>query len=158
MITISILGLDQYIVGHYSKEHTLNLANLFEVGDEKISFYAPNAYIFHNGVEQTSWDTIVRVNAPCKFRIFEDKVSKYLIQTLKEFTINLSVEFYYYEDENRHEYVNNEYPRFLKEDNLVNVEEETLAEGEELCEENMFENFEEKLKGETCSCGHHHHK
>lgn len=156
MITISILGLDQYVVGHYSKEHTKNIANLFEVGDEKISFYSPNAYMFHNGVEQTSWDTIVRINAPCKFKIFEEKVSKYLIQTLKEFTINLAIEFYYFEDENRHEYINTEYPRFLSEDNVVNVEEDTLMEGEELCEENMFKDFEEKLGNDECSCAHHH--
>lgn len=156
MITISVLGLDQYVVGHYSKDHTKNIASLFEVGDEKVSFYAPNAYMFHEGVEQTSWDTIVRVHAPCKFRIFEDKVSKYLIQTLKEFTINLAIEFYYYEDENRHEYINTEYPRFLSEDNVVNVEEESLEEGEELCEENMFKDFEEKLGEKECSCTHHH--
>ena len=29
MITITILGLDQYTIGHYSKDHTKNLADLF---------------------------------------------------------------------------------------------------------------------------------
>ena len=58
MITISIYGLDQFTVGHYSGEHTANLAQLFETKEENISFYSPNAYVFHNGVEQTSWNAI----------------------------------------------------------------------------------------------------
>lgn len=161
MITISILGLDQYVAGHYSKDHTANLAQLFETSEDNISFYAPNSYMFHNGVEQTSWDTIVRVNAPCKFRVMEDKVANYILKTLKDFTINLAVEFYYFEPENRHEYINKEYPRFIKEDNIVNANDEELGEDDELCEDNMFEGFEEKLEeakkcGDHCTCGEHH--
>lgn len=161
MITISILGLDQYVTGHYSKDHTTNLASLFETSEDNISFYAPNSYIFHNGVEQTSWDSIVRVHAPTKFKVMEEKVAKYLLQTLKDFSINVAVEFYYYENENRHAYVNKDYPRFIKDDNMVNVEEDSLEEGEELCEENMFEGFEEKLEAkkhesEHCCCKEHH--
>lgn len=146
MITITIYGLDQYTVGHYSKDHTTNLASLFETEEDDISFIAPENYVFHKGVEQTSWDTIVRVHAPCRFRVLEEKVADYILRTLKEFTINVTVEFDYYEIENRYTYNNKEYPRFIREDNVASVEEETLDEGEELCEENMFANFEEKLE------------
>lgn len=169
MITISILGLDQYVVGHYSGEHTKNIANLFEVDDDLVSFYAPNCYMFHNGVEQTSWNTLVRVHAPKRYIVFESKVAQYLLNTLKNFSINVAVEFFYYEDEHRYEHINNAYPRFLSEDNLVNVEEDELGEGEELYEGNIFEGYEEKLKeayaeseecdcdDEHCECHHHHH-
>ena len=71
MITISVYGLDQYVVGHYSKDHSKNIASLFEVDDHDVVFYSPNAYIFHEGVEQTSWNTIVKVNAPEQCEIFE---------------------------------------------------------------------------------------
>lgn len=154
MITISIYGLDQYVVGHYSKDHTKNLADLLEVEEKDVVFYAPNAYVFHNGVEQTSWNTIVKVNAPEQCESLEEKVSKYIIDTLKEFSINLSVEFYYYHKHHRYEYINKEYPRFITENNVVNVEEEEYDD-DELCEENMFEGFEEKLE-EACKCGHKH--
>ena len=30
MITIQIFGLDHFVVGQYSREHTANLADLFE--------------------------------------------------------------------------------------------------------------------------------
>ena len=164
MITISVLGLDQYAVGHYSKIHTKNLASLFETSEDNISFYAPNSYVFHNGVEQTSWNTIVRIHAPHKYECFESKVAKYILNTLKEFTINLSIEFYYYEESHHYSYLNKEYPHFITDDNIVDVEEDELAEGEELCEENMFEGFEEKLEEAAhnheehhCCCGGNHH-
>lgn len=153
MITISIYGLDQYVVGHYSKDHTKNLANLLEVEEKDIVFYAPNSYVFHNGVEQTSWNTIVKVNAPEQCETLEEKVAKYIMDTLKEFSINLAVEFYYYHKHHRYEYINKEYPRFITENNVVNVEEDESD--DELCEENMFEGFEEKLE-EACKCGHKH--
>ncbi|MCQ2801372.1 MAG: hypothetical protein MJ222_01790 [Bacilli bacterium] len=143
MITITIYGLDQFTVGHYSREHTANLAQLFETKGENISFYSPNAYVFHNGVEQTSWNAIVKVNAPEKFEVLEEKVAKYLMETLKEFSINLSVEFYYYHSHHRYEHINKEYPRFITDDNLVNVEE---SDEDELYEGNVFEGMEEKLE------------
>lgn len=146
MITISVLGLDQYVVGTYSKNHTKNLASLFETNLDNISFYAPNSYMFHNGVEQTSWNTLVRIHAPHKYEVLEKKVAKYILETLKEFTINLSIEFYYYEEEHRYAYNNEKYPHFLTEDNVVNVEEEELGEDEELFEGNIFEEFEKELK------------
>ena len=82
MITISVIGLDQYVVGHYSKQHSKNLAALFETSEDNISFIAPDCYIFHNGVEQTSWNSIVRVTAPRQFEKLEANVAKYLLKTL----------------------------------------------------------------------------
>lgn len=123
MITISVLGLDQYIVGHYSKEHTANLASLFETTDDNISFYAPNAMVFHNGVEQTSWNTIVIVKAPHQFKPFENKVASYLLSTISPddnpFSINCSVEFEYYDEGTRYEKYNETYPRFITFENVV---------------------------------------
>lgn len=153
MITITVYGLDQYTVGHYSKEHTENLAQLFETSEDNISFCSPNAYIFHKGVEQTSWNAIIKVNAPEKYEVLEEKVAKYLIQTFKEFSINLSVEFYYYHSHHRYEHFNNEYPRFIDDDNLVNVEE-SYDDEDELYEGNIFEGMEKKLEEAYAEHGH----
>src|SRR5574344_1397922 len=122
MITICILGLDQYVVGHYSKDHTGNLANLFETSPDDVNFYAPQSMVFHDGVEQTSWNTIVIVKAPHRYENLEAKIADYLIKTLSEFTINLEVEFEYFEEGHRYAHLNSSYPRFIKEDNLVDVE------------------------------------
>ncbi len=168
MVTISIYGLDQYTIGHYSKDHTKNLANLFEVSEDNVSFYAPDAYVFHNGVEQTSWNAIVKVNAPEHCENNEKAIAKYLIETLKEFSVHLQVEFYYYHSHHHYEHINKDYPRFIKEDNLVNVEEDEYD--GELYEGNIFEGFEEKLEEASkrkeeeakhhhdCDCGCDHHK
>ena len=78
MITISILGLDQYVIGHYSKRHTENIAQIFETSEDEINFYAPQSIIVHNGVEQTSWQVIVVVSAPEKYVVLEDKVAERL--------------------------------------------------------------------------------
>ena len=145
MITISVLGLDDNTVGHYSKDYTKDLANLFETSEDDINFFAVEGTMIHKGVEQTSWNVLVRVNAPEKFELLEEKVADFLIKTFKEFVINVAFEFFYYPDDRRYERINEEYPRFIKEENLVNVESEDLPDGEELFEGNIFEGFEEKL-------------
>ena len=122
MITICILGLDQYVIGHYSKDHTANLANLMEVTTDDVNFFAPDSMIFHNGVEQTSWNAIVIVKAPHRLEAVEAKIADYLIQTLSEFSINLEVEFEYFEEGHHYEHVNASYPRFIMEENLVDLE------------------------------------
>src|SRR5574344_1431452 len=122
MITICILGLDQYVVAHYSKDQTKNLANLLETSEDDGNFYAPESMVFHAGVEQTSWNTIVIVKAPTRFSQLEAKLADYLIKTLSEFTINLEVEFEYFEEGRHYEHIYSSYPRFIAESNLVNVE------------------------------------
>lgn len=153
MIIITVYGLDQYTVGHYSKYHTENLAQLFETTPENIAFVASDEYVFHNGVEQTSWQALVKVEAPEKYEVLEDKAAMYLVRTLKEFSIHVRIVFDYFHSHHEHEFVNKDYPRYIKDDNLVNVEESD--EDEELYEGNIFEGMEKKLE-EAYNEGHHH--
>jgi hypothetical protein len=119
MIVISVLGLDQFVVGTYSRKNTENLASLFECDEEEIVFYSPNSMIFHKGVEQTSWQTEIIVRAPKKYAVLESKVVDYLIKTFTDFTINLSVTFSYFEEEHHYEHVNESYPRYIERSNLA---------------------------------------
>ncbi len=152
MITIRIYGLDSYAVGHYSKDHTENLAQLFETKEENICFVASDEFVFHKGVEQTSWQALVTVIAPEKYEPLEDKIATYLLKTLTEFSIHVQVVFEYFHGHHEHEFTNRDYPRFIKEENLVNVEED--EEDDELYEGNIFEGMEKKL--EEAYSGHHH--
>ena len=97
MVTICILGLDQFVVGHYSKDHTKALASIFAVPEEAINFYAPNSMVFHAGAEQTSWNTIVVVRAPRQLEGCEDKAAEYILETLSQFSIHVELEFEYFE-------------------------------------------------------------
>ena len=141
MITISIYGLDQFVVGHYSKEHTSNLANLMETESANISFFSPNAIIFHNGVEQTSWNTLVIVRCPKKLQVLEKKIADYFIKTLNQFTINVLVQFDYFEQDSSYQYLNPDYPRFITTDNIQTEEE---VEEHDHCDD------------EECDCHHDH--
>lgn len=169
MITIQILGLDQFVVGHYSSNHTGNLAQLFETEENDINFFAPESMIFHNGAEQTSWHTLVIVRLPKKFQSLEDAVADYLLKTLSEFSINVEVQFDYYEEQHRHVSINSAYPRYITGEQIRDVsleqdylpglgqeqeEEEEEGEGEEEIDVtdpeqvylgNAFEGFEEAL-------------
>ena len=180
MITIKVYGLDQFTIGHYSKDHFENLKQLFET-KEDILFLASDDYVFYNGVDQNSWQAIVIVDAPEKYEVLEEKVAKYLMETLKDFAINIKVNFRYFHSHHEYEHLNESYPRFIKEDNLVNVEE--ADDEDELYEGNIFEGMEKKLEevykenphcdcdcGDECDCddececeegechcGHHKH-
>lgn len=147
MITITILGLDQYIVGRLSREMTPNLAKLYEVSEDDINFVAPSNMVFHNGVEQTSWNAIVRVNAPMKVSVLQSEVANLISISIGDVAINLAIEFYYYSSDNRYERINKEYPRFITLENIVDVESqyEEYDEGEELdvYDESVFEGFED---------------
>ena len=153
MITIRIYGLDSYAVGHYSKDHTENLAQLFETKEENICFVASDEFVFHKGVEQTSWQALVTVIAPEKYEPLESKIATYLLKKLTEFSIHVQIVFEYFHGHHEHEFTNKDYPRYIKEDNLVNVEEED--EDDELYEGNIFEGMEKKLE-EAYNEGHHH--
>ena len=151
MITIRIYGLDSYAVGHYSKDHTENLAQLFETKEENICFVASDEFVFHKGVEQTSWQALVTVIAPEKYEPLEKQVANYLLKTLTEFSIHVQIVFEYFHGHHEHEFTNKDYPRYIKDENLVNVEED---EDDELYEGNIFEGMEKKLE-EAYNEGHH---
>ncbi len=157
MITITVYGLDQYTIGHYSREHLANLTSLFETKEE-IVFVASDAYVFHDGVDQNSWQALVKVDAPEKYEPMEDRIASYILKTLCEFAINIKITFEYFHSHHEYEYHNKEYPRFITDENLVNVEDGD--EDEELYEGNIFKGMEEKLdeiykEKEECHCHDH---
>ena len=151
MITIKIYGLDQFVVGQLSRELTPNVAKLYEVDEDEVIFIAPQALVFHKGTEQTSWNILVEVNAPLKVKVLQDQMAELMLQGIGEVAINKTVEFHYYSQDDRYQLINDDYPRFLSEENLVDVEgqdyPEDLEEGEEedqVFTGDIFEGIEEK--------------
>ncbi|MGM9873677.1 MAG: DUF1904 family protein [Bacilli bacterium] len=160
MITLTILGLDQYIVGRLSREMLKNLAKIYEVSEDDINFVAPNNMVFHNGVEQTSWNVLVRVHAPHKVRVVQDDVANVISVGIGEMAINLAIEFYYYSTDDRYERISKDYPRFITESNLVNVdgydsEDDLYDDDDYSCDDDDCCCHED---GEECECHHEHGK
>ena len=135
MITLTVYGLDQFVVGRLSREMTSALADLYECDKEEILFIAPENMVFHNGVEQTSWNTIVRVDAPKKVAVLQEDVAKVIKSMIKGLTINVQIVFNYFSQDNFYEELNDDYPRYIENDNLVNIDmeeeyDEDIEEGE----------------------------
>lgn len=147
MITISIIGLDPYLVRQISKEMSAKVADIYETTVDNINFYAPECLFIHNGVEQNTWNVLVKVNAPLKVKVMEKDAVKIIHEFVKDACVNMAIEFYYYSQDNRYEFIDKEHPRFMTEENTVIEEDEQLEEGEEPYLGDIFENFEEKIKG-----------
>ncbi|NLV29365.1 MAG: hypothetical protein GXY57_04350 [Erysipelotrichaceae bacterium] len=135
MITLIFYGLDQFVVGHLSRELTPLIAKLYEVEEDEVNFIAPSSMTFHKGTEQTSWNLLIHVHAPMKVSVIQDKMADLLLNGIGEVAIHKAVEFYYYSQDNRVEKINKNYPRFIAEENLVLAEDEhdhdeELEEGE----------------------------
>lgn len=151
MITVIFYGLDEFVVGRLSRELTPALAKLYEVEEDEVNFVAPNNMVFHKGVEQTSWNIIIHVHAPMKVSVLQDEVAQYLTRAIGDIAIHKIVEFYYYSSDNRYECINSEYPRYIAEDNIANIEDEEcpsdIEEGEEddeIYTEDIFQDFKGK--------------
>ena len=95
MIKIEINGVDPYLVLGYSKDHTTNLANLFEVSEEDLIFVAHDDLPIYKGVDQTSWNAVVHVFLQEKYEPVEKLVAKYLLNTLNELSVHVNLDFIY---------------------------------------------------------------
>ena len=144
MITIEIIGIDPYLVGQYSKDHTANLASLFECDEEEVMFIGSNDAVYHKGNDQTSWNAIVRIYLSERFEPVEKLVSKYILKTLNEFSIHVHVIFVYLHSHAEYSYVNKAYPRYLDDSTKVDPEDE-INEEIEIFEGNIFDGYEEEL-------------
>ena len=71
MVTISIIGVDPYLVRQISKAMTDKISNIYEISKDDVNFYAPECLYIHDGVEQNTWNVLVKVNAPIKAKIME---------------------------------------------------------------------------------------
>ena len=134
MITITMYGLDQFVVGNLSRELTPLVAKLYEVDESEVNFIAPNAMVFHKGTEQTSWNILIQVNAPKKVSVLQDQMAQLMLHGIGEVAIHVAVEFTYYSQDNRYTKINPDYPRFISDENLVGLDDEypeDIEEGEE---------------------------
>lgn len=176
MITIEVVGVSGIAEEEFSFEITQNLANLYEAKIEDIMMIASDAMVMHNGTEQTSWHSIIKVIAPKKYEAMQKNVAKFLLNIASEFSLHVHVIFTYFEESNIYHKINKEYPLFyVREDNDREVDEEDDESEEEIYHGNIFEGIDEKMKhhqvcecegdcgcgeecdcGDDCDCGHHH--
>ena len=147
MVYIKVVGLDQFIVGRVSRDYTNKIANLYEMDEDEVNFVAPNCMIFHKGVEQTSWHVLINVMAPKKVLVLQDQMSDLIKAAFANVTINLDIVFSYYSEDDYDFYRNNDYPRYISEDNIVDDEVEYEdVDDDEIFDGDIFASVKTKLK------------
>jgi len=161
MINLSFYGIDPYLLRGLSKDLTKPLANLCECKEEDILFVGSECLICHDGVEQNTWYSLVRVELPDNLHSLESKIFDLIKTYTTTCTINVEVYFIYYHLHSKYVHLNPDYPRFIDESNEViydqqeiNYEEDEHEcdhdhehDEEELFEGNAFEGFEDKING-----------
>lgn len=152
MITVKFYGLDQFVVGRLSRELTPSLAKLYEVDEDDINFVGSSSMVFHNGVEQTSWNIYIEILAPLKVKVLQDEVASFVLSSIGDLAINKHLTFVYYSEDDRYKLLNKDYPRYIASDNLVDVDDEyedELDEGDgpdQIYTGDIFANVKDKLK------------
>ena len=131
MVIINIYGLDQFVVGELSARITKDIAKLYEVDEDEVHFISTNNMVFHNGNEQTSWRVFVEVDAPKKLEVLQDQMCNLLTHYISEVAIHVEIRFEYYSVDHYFKRINNDYPLFLEDKNMVNFDEEYTEEMEE---------------------------
>jgi hypothetical protein len=153
MITISILGLDVFVAEHISRDSQNAVAKLLGIKPEEIMFFSSESYLFYKGVEQTSWNALVHVNAPSSAEKFQKELANFLIQALRKHVLNVSIEFNYYQPKQRVDFIDSNYPRFITESNAVTPKPINSDNEEEIFQDDIFDGIREKLEAtEECSC------
>ncbi|MCI2069525.1 MAG: hypothetical protein LKJ88_08220 [Bacilli bacterium] len=145
MIIIKLLGVDQYQAASFVEDIQDQVAQAFETEPENILFYAPDSFLIYRGVDQTSYQLVVEIQAPMKYHPIEEQASEVLIKIFSQNHVHVRLVFDYFEEEHEHEFVNEEYPRFMTKGNMAHFDSDQ-EEGEEPYMGDAFENFEEKKK------------
>lgn len=137
MIIISLLGMDQYYAIDVTKKLHHELINIYGCKDEELLFFAPQSFLIHNGIEQTSFVLEVRIDAPEIYKDKELRVKDYLTSALQDISIHFHFLFNYFRP--HHEYLvkNEDYPLYMTEENTVkaSVQEEENDEDSNYSEE-----------------------
>ncbi|MDD4532012.1 MAG: hypothetical protein PHW22_01040 [Bacilli bacterium] len=129
MITISLLGVDQFQAQSFVADVQDEVAQAFEVAPEEIVFYAPDSFLIYRGVDQTSYQLNIVVSAPRKYEPIEKQAADVLIKIFKQNHVHVRVLFEYFAPQKEYEYINKEYPRFMTNDNMAHFE--TMEEADE---------------------------
>ena len=147
MISLTFYGLDQFVVGQLSNEMGVSLANLYEVSEDDILFICPECCVYHKGIDQTSWNVIVNIEAPKKVQVLQDDVMSYVKSMLNGIATNVFIRFSYYSQDDVYEFIDETYPRFLEQSNIVDFDDEDEHDhdhDEDIFSGDIFKDFNKK--------------
>ncbi len=148
MVILKFSGLDMFLVGEFNKEIHSKVAACYGLEDEDVIFQASDSFLFYKGVEQTSFNLLIEVNAPEEYVDSEEMLASILLEASKNFSVHVRVLFSYYDPTHYYERINKDYPEYITEMQEVDVDDSEYDEDGEYDEEslytgNVFEDFED---------------
>ena len=148
-MVIEIFGLDKYVVASLSRELQPSILKLTQLESSQLYFAVHETLIFHNGVDQNAWHTMVKVQLEPAHTQHQSALVKLLTEALKPHTIHVHVEFYLQPTSQSTHLLRDDYPLFVSETNQVNLDLQEEENPKEIYHGNIFagkENDLEKLE------------
>ncbi len=147
MITVSLLGMDYYQAIDVTKKIHSKLVEIYRCKDEDLVFFAPESFIIHDGIEQTSFRLNIKVEAPEMYMDRESEVREALFDSLKDVAIHFRLLFTYFDPEHEYLKIDDTYPEYMTENNVVKAEDSHDHE-EEDDDQSYSEEYEEPYMGD----------
>lgn len=145
MILIKLLGIDCYLAEEFVKDVHKSVADIFETNEDEIVFYAPDSLLINKGIEQTSYQLFIEVEAPSKYASLEAAIASLLSKlVLDKICVHVRILFKYFDEKHEYNYVNPSYPRFMRPNNIASLEQEDSE--EEPYMGNAFEDYDQKVQ------------
>lgn len=148
MIIVSILGMDYYEAIEKTEGLHDKLAAAYHVEKNQLEFFAPQSFIIHDGIEQTSFRLNINIEAPYGTEDREEEVRDILFDHFKNTAIHMRVFFRYFDPEHEYLKIDEEYPEYMTPSNVVKAERAHRHEEEVKDEEEFEEEYEEPYMGD----------
>ena len=79
--------------------------------------------MFFKGHEQTSFNLVIKVECPIKYKQFEEKIAELLLEETKNYSVHTRLLFTYYQESNYYERINENYPEYIVSDPNIALDE-----------------------------------
>ena len=86
MVIVNFSGLDVFLVGELNKAVHSKVAAAYGLDDEDVIFQASDSFIFFKGTEQTSFNLLIKVDAPEEYVDSEEMVASILTMITRLFS------------------------------------------------------------------------
>lgn len=149
MITVSLLGMDSYNAIEVTKKIHSKLLSIYSCRDEDLIFFAPESFLIHDGIEQTSFRLNIEVEAPEYYQDKEVEIKDAIVDSLKDVAIHFRVLFRYFNPEHEYLSIDDTYPEYMTDSNMVKAETDHDHEHEhENDDQDYEEEYEEPYMGD----------
>lgn len=149
MIIVSLLGMDYYYAIEITKKMHSRLVEAYNCKDEDLNFFAPDSFLIHDGIEQTSFRLNITVEAPFEYQDKEETIKDIIFDSLKDVAVHFRLLFKYFEPEHEYFKLDDTYPEYMKDNNMVKAEDDHNIENDE--DEEDYDEYDEPYMGDIIS-------